>query len=149
MHRKHRATIALRAIKENAKHENKHEQRNDPQYRRGKGRAKMKSSTFNILASVLDSDPSVSRNDRELILRIASGKAPENEATPLPTLVSREQLAKLAGKTVKWCDWVAAKHPENLHRVVLPGSKRSSGFTYESVKALLTSANPCTSQSNS
>ena len=98
----------------------------------------MKTSTLQVIDSLLKADETVSATERNAILAIARGETPEKASLDTARLLSRSEVAKLTGKTPQWVDWAFRRYPALLERVQLPGSSRAAGYTYASVRRLLT-----------
>lgn len=99
----------------------------------------MTKNTAQIITIALAGDPSVTKEEREGVLRIINGFGnPARLEKPLGRIVTRKELARLANRSVKWVDRFTRDNPTVLERVrTQEGSVRSLGFTHESVERFL------------
>ena len=94
----------------------------------------MNNGTRAIISAALAADTSVTPQQKEIVFACLTGKPLERSAS-LPEIVSRREVARLLGKTVKRVDQIASAG--YLKRVPVPGSRRALGYTEESVRAVL------------
>ena len=94
----------------------------------------MMTSTYNVVKTMLDQDMTINMGLKVKILQLLSGK--DHEKKPITKrIVSRAEIAKRAGRSVKWVDKFNREHPGVFKKVRMLGSDRGFGFTSDSVEA--------------
>ena len=95
-------------------------------------------TTIDAVRSILKTDPSVSLTERSAhVKRLREGAEP---AKPQPAseekhILSRQQVASRCNRSLRFVDKLAAEGV--LHRIMLPGRKRSCGFASAEVERLV------------
>lgn len=92
----------------------------------------MTKHTAQLITLALDGDDTVTKNERDGILAIVNGMHQD-----IHGLVTRQELARLARKSVKWVDRFSRDNPSIFVRVKKKGATRALGFTRESVVRFL------------
>ena len=98
----------------------------------------MLNTTTDAIKSMLKADPSLTPDDRTLILRAISnhGKTPDTAKTDAtPQLVTRKQAAAMLNRSTRLIDLLA--NAGQLQRVKLTGATRAAGFRKSDVIALI------------
>jgi len=96
-------------------------------------------TTLDATRALLRADPILTPADRAAVLEAIRDhgrpKTPEPAPAPQERIVRRGEAAKLLGCTTRTVDnWTAAGI---LHKVMLPGHRRASGFRLSEVMALI------------
>ena len=94
----------------------------------------MDKATRLILTAVMEADRNITPRERVYVLAFLDGETPDL-GDPMPAIMTRKEVARLLGKTVKRVDQIASAG--YLKRVPVPGSRRALGYTEESVRAVL------------
>jgi hypothetical protein len=97
----------------------------------------MEPLTARMMDTVLRSDPTIGRTERQRILNrlMAKPKKGEDETQPMDKILRRADVATMLGRSPKTVDNLAKKGI--LKRVVFPGNKKGAGFRYIDVLTLV------------
>jgi hypothetical protein len=95
----------------------------------------MLDTTLQAIKAILQADPTVSREERVVLLKNLQMK-PTNEQAVGDRVISRAEVAEmLGGKSLRFVDYLAAEG--KIRKVRLTGKQRGIGFSYQSVQELI------------
>lgn len=96
----------------------------------------MMPETESMLRMIIRNDRVMSEGDKQSLIDRLLGNTRDSES-PLPRIITREEVCKLFNKSQQWIDWLNRRSPNLLVKVYAPGCTRAMGYTRESVEALL------------
>lgn len=109
----------------------------------------MLSTTVDAIKAILRADPTVTPNDRVMIITAIRNHG--RQATqPKPTeqqetrILRRAEVAKRMGCSLRMVDRMASEGM--IQKVTLPGRKRACGFRLADIERLLTTESPATQE---
>jgi DNA-binding MarR family transcriptional regulator len=95
----------------------------------------MLSTTRRALSAILDTDISITPEQKKIIMAVADRPLIERELPQaIPRIIRREEAAKYLGVSVKRVDQLSRSG--FLKRIQIPGTSRAIGITEASIRAL-------------
>jgi hypothetical protein len=95
----------------------------------------MLKQTLTAIGAILESDVTLSPEQRKIIVAYVKNPSTSTPTAALPRIIRRDEAARLIGVTPKRCDQIAALG--HLIKIMLPGTTRAIGFSESSVRALV------------
>jgi hypothetical protein len=95
----------------------------------------MLQTTLQAITAILQTDPTVSGEERLQMLKLLKHGSPERHSNGDRILTRSEVAGMLGGKSLRFVDYLAAEG--KIRKVQLKGKQRGIGFSYQSVQALI------------
>ncbi len=95
----------------------------------------MLDTTLQAIKAILQADATISREERQIILKILQTGSMKQKSTGDRVVTRSEVASMLGGKSLRYVDYLAAEG--KIRKVQVKGKQRGIGFSYESVQALI------------
>jgi hypothetical protein len=95
----------------------------------------MLQTTLQAIKAILQTDPTVSGDERLQLLKSLQQDAPSKQASGDRVLSRAEVATMLGGKSLRFVDYLASEG--KIRKVQLTGKTRGIGFSYLSVQELI------------
>ena len=95
----------------------------------------MQQTTLQAIKAILQTDPTVSGEERVVLLKNLQGGTALKESTGDRVLSRAEVASMLGGKSLRFVDYLAAEG--KIRKVQIRGKSRGIGFSYQSVQELI------------